>query len=125
MPLFTLHPPRLFLLPVLRPNSHLNCASISCCRRLASVSGRSLGWIRLLAAAAVLASFPLLAELLFFSFLSPPWLDRQVRVLERKLDWKEEDCGEGLLVVVTGEGIVMGVGTGLSVGWVGVETPVE
>ena len=43
--------------------------------------------------------------------------------MERKLDWKEEDCGEGLLVV--GEEIEMGVGRWVTVGCVGVETPVE
>jgi len=89
MPLSTLHPPRLFLLPVLRPNSHLNWLSISCWRRLASVSGRSEGCSRRLACG-LSSLFLLLSddrELRFFSFLSPlpPWLERQLRVLERKL----------------------------------------
>jgi len=96
MPLSTLHPPRLFVLPSgpLRPNSHLNPLSISCCRRFASVSGRSLGCTLFLG---VCVDFPFLVEeVLSLALLSleaddapppptAPWLERQVSVLERKL----------------------------------------
>jgi hypothetical protein len=118
----------------------LNWESSSCCLRFASVSGLSLGWILLLAAAAAAASLGLSeprAELRFFSLFSP-WLERQVRVLERKLDWKleddccaaedfwllfeeeeEEECG---MVIAIGAGRAAAVGDGRVSG---VETPEE
>jgi hypothetical protein len=75
----------------------LNALRASCCRRLASVSGLSLGCTLRLAACASL-SFRVPEPLFFFSLLpgDSPLLDRQVSVLERKLFWK-------LALVVVGD----------------------
>lgn len=100
----TLHAPRLFLLPWLRPNSHLKALRASCCRRLASVSGLSLGCTLRLAAAAAGASLAARRSdalppepPLFLSFLGEsPLLECQVSVLERRLFWKLAPVGEVL-----------------------------
>jgi len=74
----------------------LNPLSISCCRRFASVSGRSLGCTLFLGGC---VDFPFLVELPLLSLAllsldaddapppppTAPWLERQVSVLERKL----------------------------------------
>lgn len=100
MPLSTLQAPRLFLLPWLRPNSHLNPLSISCWRRFASVSGRSLGCtLRLGGCCAFLPSFLLSDDREpFFSLLpdGAPLLERHVSVFERKLFWKLAPVGDVL-----------------------------
>jgi hypothetical protein len=99
----------------------LNPASISCCRRFASVSGRSEG-------CSLLRAWALLTAALDFSFLSndevffsacfvlvpaAPWLERQVRVLERMLVPEVVVVGEVLErdVENAGEGGARGVET--------------
>lgn len=113
MPVSTLHAPRLFLLPWLRPNSHLKAFRASCCRRLASVSGRSLGCTLRLAACASLSRR---SDALFLSFLGDSPLERQVSVLERRLFWKLVLVGD---VLDPPERLMAGRGA-VAIGMVGV-----